>query len=122
MYAPATSPNEVIRRNFDAPDEEVRPGRGQVAMIRVGDVVVRRVTFEPGWRWTEDLGPDADTDLCQVPHLFTYIRGRLGVRMADGSEHEFGPGDVSLIPPGHDAWVVGDDPVVIIDQMAAEEP
>jgi hypothetical protein len=113
--------SEVIHKNFDSPDEEVRPGRARIAMVRTGEAIVRRIIFEPGWRWTEDLGPDADTDLCPVPHVFAHVSGTLHVRMADGSEYDFGPGDVSVIPPGHDAWVVGSEPAVIIDQVPTDE-
>lgn len=82
---------------------------------------MRRIVFEPGWRWTEDLGPSADTDLCPVHHVFAHVSGTLHVRMADRSEYDFGPGDVSVIPPGHDAWVVGGEPAVIIDQVPTDE-
>jgi uncharacterized cupin superfamily protein len=112
----------VVKRNFGSPDEEISPGRGSVAIIRAGDTTFKRVIFNPGWRWTEDIGPQADTELCPVPHCFAHISGKLHIKMKDGQEYEFGPGDVSVIPPGHDAWVDGSEPVVIIDQTPAEAP
>lgn len=106
----------VIHKNFDKPDEQHQPGRGQVAVVSAGSVTLRRLTFQPGWRWTEDVKPTAQTETCQIPHINVHIAGKLGVKMEDGSEFEFGPGDVSVIPPGHDAWVIDNEPVVIIEQ------
>jgi len=106
----------IVRKNFDSADEQHYPGRGQVDIVNVDGTAIRRLTFQPGWRWTEDVKPTAQTDLCLVPHVNIHIAGKLGVKMADGSEHEFGPGDVAVVPPGHDAWVVGNETVVIIEQ------
>ena len=79
------------------------------------ELKVTRVTHEPGWRWSECVKPAVGTDSCQVGHLIHVTSGRIVVRMDDGSEAEFGPGDVGSIPPGHDAWVVGDEPFISID-------
>ncbi len=103
-------------KNFDSPDEQHKPGRGTVDVVKLGGFTLRRLTFQPGWRWSEDVKPTAKTDSCQIPHLNVHISGRLGVKMVDGIEKEYGPGDVSLILPGHDAWVIGNEPVVIIEQ------
>ena len=102
-------------KNIDSPDEERRFDKGRVQLVTVGDVTVGRATFEPGWRWSECVKPIAQTDSCQFGHKTYIISGRLGVRLDDGTEAEFGPGDVAVIPPGHDGWVVGDDPCVSID-------
>jgi len=105
------------KRNFDSPDATHASGeRGKVEVITLGGVTVRRLTFQPGWKWSEDAKPTAETDSCQIPHLNVHVSGRLGVRMDDGTEQEFGPGDVGLLPAGHDAWVIGEEPVVIIEQ------
>jgi mannose-6-phosphate isomerase-like protein (cupin superfamily) len=72
-------------------------------------------TFQPGWKWSTCVKPIAKTETCQASHLAYHISGRLRVRMDDGTEEEFGPGDLAVVPPGHDAWVVGDQPVVLID-------
>lgn len=110
----------IQQKNFDSPDETMTPGRGRVEVIDLGGTKTRRLTFQPGWRWSEDVKPIAKTDSCQISHLNVHISGRIGVKMDDGTEKEFGPGDISLLPPGHDAWVVGDEPVVIIEQTPSE--
>lgn len=112
---------ELAKKTFDSPDE-VRDmsGMGQVELVKVGDGVVGRATFQPGWRWSEHVKPIAGTDSCQAAHLGYVVSGHQGVRMDDGSEMEYGPGDVVAIPPGHDGWVVGDEPCVIIDFAGME--
>ena len=103
-------------KNFDSPDE-VRPfeGNGKADVLMIGGQTIGRGTFEPGWRWSNNVKPIAGTDSCQVSHLAYVISGRMGIRMDDGSEVEVGPGDVFACPPGHDAWVVGDQSCVAVD-------
>jgi Cupin domain len=103
-------------KSFDSPDE-VRPfeGKGQAEVLNIGGQVVGKATFEPGWKWSENVRPIAGTDSCQVSHLGYVISGRMRVYMDDGSEAEVGPGDVMAIAPGHDAEVVGDEPCVSLD-------
>ncbi len=103
------------QRSFAAADEvrEFEKGKGEI--INVGGGVIGRYTVEPGWRWSEHVKPVAGTELCEAPHFQYHVSGRLGVRMADGTELEIGPGEVSMLPPGHDAWVIGDEPVVVVD-------
>ena len=103
------------KKNFDAPDESRPIAKGRVEVVKFGDLQPMRTTFEPGWRWSESVKPVVKTDSCQVQHLTYFISGRMGVKMDDGAEAEFGPGDIGEIPPGHDAWVVGNEPVVAID-------
>ena len=74
-----------------------------------------RATFKPGWKWSLHVKPIAQTDSCQAAHLGYYVTGHMHVRMDDGEELEFGPGDFGVIPPGHDAWILGDEPCVVID-------
>jgi len=107
---------DVEVKSFDSPDE-VRPfeGNGQAEVVNIGGRVVGRGTFEPGWRWSENIKPIAGTDSCQVSHLGYCMSGRMKVIMDDGTEGECGPGDIVAIPPGHDAEVVGDEPCVFID-------
>jgi hypothetical protein len=90
-------------------------------VVNIGGGTVGRGTFEPGWRWSKDVKPIAKTDLCEAPHFMYQLSGRMHVAMSDGSEFESGPGDVSVIPPGHDAWVVGNENVVVIDWGGASE-
>ena len=103
-------------KNFDSPDE-TRPfeGKGQAAVVNIGGRTIGKGTFEPGWRWSENVKPIAGTDSCKVSHLGYVLSGRMTVRMDDGSEDSVGPGDVVAIPPGHDAWVEGDEPCVMVD-------
>ena len=103
-------------RNFDDPDE-TRPfaDKGAAQVVTVGGSTVLKGRFEPGWRWSEHLKPIAGTDSCQSPHFLYVVSGRMHVAMNDGAEAEAGPNDVVRIEPGHDAWVVGDEPCVIVD-------
>ena len=90
-------------------------GMGTVEVVRVGDITVSRTTLRPGWRWSEHVKPNVGGDSCQTLHHSFVTSGRLAVRMGDGSQEEFGAGDIWIIPPGHDAWVVGDEPFVALD-------
>ncbi len=105
----------VQRANLDESESrrQFRHGSGQ--FVQVGNVVVGRGVLKPGWRWSNDIKPAVGTPSCQIHHLHVQIAGRFGIRMDDGTEHEFGPGDVMDIPPGHDAWVIGDEPVILLD-------
>jgi hypothetical protein len=102
-------------RSFLRPDESRIFDRGRVDVVTLGGVTFGRATLEPGWRWSTCVKPITHTGSCQVPQLNLHISGRLHVQMDDGTECEFGPGDVAELPAGHDAWVVGDEPVVMID-------
>ncbi|MCA2209193.1 cupin domain-containing protein [Nocardia rosealba] len=107
----------LIRMNFDAP-EETRPfeqNKGRLDLVNTEAGPVGRAVFEPGWRWSDHVKPIAGTDSCQAPHIGYCLSGRIVVAMDDGEQQEFGPGDVMVIPPGHDAWVVGDEPCVMLD-------
>ncbi|MEP7081628.1 MAG: adenylate/guanylate cyclase domain-containing protein [Chloroflexota bacterium] len=105
----------IQKKSLDQADE-VRPaGSGRVDVVSLGDFVVGRTTLPPGWRWSVDVKPIAQTELCTYHHLSVGIQGRMRARMADGSEMEFGPGDVVEMSPGHDAWVVGAEPYVGVD-------
>ena len=106
---------QMQKKNLDRPDEARAFDKGLLQLITLGGVTFGRGTFQPGWRWSTSVKPLMKTASCEAPHLQYHISGRLGVRMDDGSEAEFGPGDVSLLPSGHDAWVIGDEPVVVID-------
>lgn len=88
---------------------------GRLELLDFNGAVVGRATLQPGWKWSESVKPIAQTDSCQAPHFQYHVAGILRIKMDDGKEIECGPGEVSLIPPGHDAWVVGNEPVVLID-------
>lgn len=106
-------------KGFAAPDEERTFDHGRAEILHVGGGTVGRYTAEPGWRWSTHMKAAAGTELCEAPHFQYHLSGTLGVRMADGTELEIGPGEVSVLPPGHDAWVVGDEPVVLVDWSGA---
>ncbi len=111
------------RRNLDSPDETRTFENGKAQVVTLGDFTASRLTLEPGWRWSENVKPIAGTDSCQVLHTGYQVSGRLHVRMEDGTEAEVGPGEAYVVPPGHDAWVVGDEPVVSVDmsRVTAEQ-
>jgi hypothetical protein len=110
----------AIKKNFSSPDEVRSITNGAVEVVDLGEISAMRLTFRPGWKWSESVKRVAGTDSCQVHHVGYQICGRLRARMDDGSEVEFGPGDAYNIPPGHDAWVIGDETVVSIDFRGAE--
>ncbi len=103
------------RRRFSEPSDVRTIPRGRIDIVELDDTVVGRMIYEPGWRWSVDIQPIAGTDTCQYHHLGITLSGRLRAQMPDGTELEIGPGDVFEIPPGHDAWVVGDEPWVSVD-------
>lgn len=109
----------VERKNFDSPDEVRTPyEKGRVDVLRVGDARqwdAKRVTIQPGWRFSQHTAPVVGTEICEVYHIKLFLKGRFGVRMRDGSEMEFGPGDVGIIDAGHDAWVVGNEACEFVD-------
>ena len=111
------------RRNLYSPDETRTFENGKAEVVKLGDFSASRLVLEPGWRWSENVKPIAGTDSCQVLHTGYHVSGRLHGRLDDGTEAECGPGDAYVIPPGHDAWVVGDEPVVSVDmsRVTAEQ-
>jgi len=110
------------KKSFNAPDERRTPPNTAMESVRFGDRTVTRITYHPGWRWSSDIKPAAGTDLCQVNHFVYVLAGRTHVVMAGGTELDLQPGDVATIPPGHDAWVVGDEPCVFLDFGGAVRP
>ena len=105
--------------SFDRPTETRTFPFGKVDLIDIGGSQIGRLTLEPGWKWSDHVKPIAGTELCEAPHFQFHQSGTLHVVMADGTELVAGPGDVTALPHGHDAWVVGDQPVVVIDWWGA---
>lgn len=107
----------MIRKSLNSPEEtrQFAEGKGKLELVNTESGPVGRATFEPGWRWSLHVKPIANTESCQAPHLGYFVSGRMAVRMDDGEELEYEPGDFAVIPPGHDAWIVGQEPCVVID-------
>ncbi len=104
-------------KRLESPDEvrQFVDGKGRVDLVHLETGAVGRGTFEPGWRWSEHVKPLSGTDSCQVSHVGIVLEGRMHVEMDDGQGIEVGPGDVFSMPPGHDAWIVGDEACVMLD-------
>ena len=102
-------------KNFGQPDEIREFPKGRLELIKIGGAVIGRGIFEPGWRWATSVQPIAKTHSCEAPHFQYHVSGILHVVMDDGTEFDCMPGDVSLLPSGHDAWTVGNEPAVVID-------
>jgi quercetin dioxygenase-like cupin family protein len=116
-----TSAGSLVRKSLDSP-EEVRPfpdSKGQLELVETPQGAVGRATFEPGWRWSTHIKPIVGGESCQVAHMGYIISGRMRVVMSGGEQADFGPGDVMVCPPGHDAWILGDEACVIIDWTGA---
>jgi uncharacterized cupin superfamily protein len=109
------------KKSLDSPDEVRSFDNGKVEIANLGEVVIGRATLEPGWSWEKCVKPIVKTDSCQAPHTQYVVSGRVKVVMDDGTEEEFGPGDAAVIPPGHNAWVVGNESVVAIDFMGLKD-
>jgi quercetin dioxygenase-like cupin family protein len=107
------------QKAFDKPDETRTFEKGKVDLINIGGGVVGRLTLMPGWRWSEHVKPVAGTEWCEAPHFQYHLSGRIGIQMQDGTKMEVSPGEVTALPQGHDAWVIGNEPVVLIDWFGA---
>ena len=112
---PKTETQSAELKAFAKPDEVREFPKGRVEIVKVGGAAVGRAIFQPGWRWSTSVQPIAKTKSCEAPHFQYHVSGVLRVRMDDGSEFECRAGDVSRLAAGHDAWVVGNEPVVIVD-------
>jgi hypothetical protein len=102
-------------KSLNRPDEVRTFDNGKLEIINIGGRTVGRATFQPGWRWSNSVKPLVNTKSCEAPHFQYHISGTLRVKMDDGAERDFKAGDVSLLESGHDAWVIGNEPVVIVD-------
>lgn len=111
--------SSMHKKSFAAPDETRTPPNMKMEIVTFETMPVMRVVYEPGWRWSQSVKPVAGTPSCQVPHFFYVLSGHLTIAMDDGEQAEFGPEDVGLVPPGHDGWVVGEEPCVVLDFQGA---
>jgi hypothetical protein len=106
-------------QNFDKPDETRLFDKGRMDLVTLNNTTVGRAVFEPGWKWSECVKPIAGTDSCQVAHTGYIISGHMHVVMDDGTEGDFGEGDLFVIEPGHDAWIPGQEPCLALDFQGA---
>lgn len=110
----------MIKKNLSTPDEIRTPSKTRVEVVNLDNSTIMRGTFSPGWKWSECVKPVVGTESCMVHHSLYVISGRMVIKMNDGNTHEIGPGDAAEIPPGHDAWVVGNEPCISIDFAAGK--
>ena len=106
---------QLRRKRFDRPDEIRRVEKAHIELVELGELTIGRAIFEPGWRWSEHVKPIVGTESCQVHHLGYVVSGHLHVEMTDGASMDVMGGDAFEIPPGHDAWVIGDEPWISVD-------
>jgi quercetin dioxygenase-like cupin family protein len=116
----AEQPATLQGKSLESPDETREfVDKGKADIVHLGDVTLGRFFLEPGWRWSEHVKPIAGTESCQVHHVGYVVSGRMKVVIDDGTETEAGPGTAAVIPPGHDAWIVGDEPCVWLEFAGA---
>jgi len=111
--------NEVILKRFEQPDEVRTFPQGRSEVVHIGGATIGRATYEPGWRWSQHVGRATGSQWCKVEHVGMVVAGRATAAMVDGTVIEMRAGDLFYIPPGHDSWVVGEEPYVSIHLVGA---
>lgn len=111
---------EVILKRFEQPDEIRTFEKGRFEVVRLGGMTIGRATYEPGWKWSVHVGRAAGKKSCAVEHVGMVLSGRATAEMDDGRVIDIKEGDVFYIAPGHDSWVVGNEPYVSIHLMGAD--
>lgn len=112
----------LVVRSMDEPDERREPPLARADVTTIPGATITRVVAQPGWRWSVCVSPIAGTPTCQVPHSGYVVSGRLGILMDDGAEGELSAGDAFYTAPGHDGWVIGDEPAVFLEVTPAATP
>lgn len=112
--------NEIILKRFEHPDEVRHFEKGKFELVKLGNMTIGRASYEPGWKWTTHVKPLAGTDSCETEHVGMVVSGRAKVLMNDGTEFELTPGELFYVGPGHDSWVVGEEPYVSLHFLGAE--
>ena len=110
---------QAEQKGFATPDDVRTFDHGEMRLLKIGGAEIGQLILEPGWRWSGHVKPIAGTEFCEAPHFQYHVQGTLHVVMADGTEFDACAGDVTALPQGHDAWVVGDDPVIVVDWFGA---
>ena len=113
--------SKLQKKSFNSPDETINSEKEKIELVNLRGLTIARATLEPGWSWEKYVKPIEKTDSCQVPHTSLVLSGRVKSVMDDGTVVEGRPGDIAMIPPGHNTWVVGDEPCVMIDFSWIEE-
>lgn len=111
---------EVLLKRFEQPDEIHEMEKGRFELVRLGGMTIGRATYEPGWRWSEHVGRQQGTALCEVEHVGMVVAGKATAAMRDGRVFVMSAGDVFYVPPGHDSWVVGEHPYVSLHFIGAD--
>jgi quercetin dioxygenase-like cupin family protein len=105
----------IVKKSLNQPEETQTPKKVKVEIVTIDGIKIQRITAEPGWHWSKHSKPVVGGESCQKHHLIYVLSGKMHAKMNDGKEEEFGPGDVGVIPPGHDGWNAGDEPVVWLE-------
>jgi quercetin dioxygenase-like cupin family protein len=113
--------SDVTLKRFDHPDEVRRFEKGKFELVKVGGMTIGRASYEPGWRWSEHVGKALGQKVCMVEHVGMVLAGCATAAMTDGKVYELRAGEMFYIPPGHDSWVVGDEPYVSLHFMGAAD-
>ncbi len=116
-----TAGTQYGKKTFASADEVRSFDRGKLEVVNVAGHAIGRATFEPGWRWSTSVKPIVQTELCEVEHLGCVLNGTMRVRFKDGTEVDFTAGDAVYLHPGHEAWIVGDEPCVVVDFVGFSE-
>jgi quercetin dioxygenase-like cupin family protein len=112
---------DIVTKRFDTPDEARAFAKGHFDLVNVGGMTIGRAAYEPGWKWSEHVGRETGERFCEVEHVGLVLAGRAAVQMKDGGElRVLEPGDLFWVAPGHDSWVVGDEPYVSLHFLGAE--
>ena len=112
---------ELVQKSLDSAADVRQFERGRMDVVKLAGTAIGRGTFEPGWRWSESVGPLIGEPACPLPHTGFVVSGRMRIAMTDGDEFELAAGEAIQIAPGHDAWTVGDEPCVVLEVLSAAE-
>jgi quercetin dioxygenase-like cupin family protein len=109
----------MLLKRFESPDEIRRFEKGTFELVHIGGMTIGRATYEPGWKWSQHIGPSTGTHSCEIEHVGMVLSGRVMVVMDDGTEFEMRAGDLFHVMPGHDSWVIGNEPYVSLHFLGA---